>query len=178
MKLRRNSHEVRALAWELHERAGHPDGYDGPCWGPTLDDIDRAHALLNAEATQLEQATATIEHAKALLTVEARLRDIAPPEPPTPPLEPSSPQSDEIPIVHALLRGRSIGGERRDSPFECDTAGWVCRITGPPIYDADVIVYAPIGTIGWEPVTVTRHVYAQPGVDLTLPADYTVRITT
>lgn len=52
MNLRRNSHEVRALAWEIHERNGHPDGYDGPCWGPTLDETDEAFRALTDQPPQ------------------------------------------------------------------------------------------------------------------------------
>ena len=33
---------IAARAWELHHSNGHPEGYDGPCWGPTLAEIDEA----------------------------------------------------------------------------------------------------------------------------------------
>lgn len=33
MKLRLT--EEDRLAWELHRQNGHPEGYEGPCWGPT-----------------------------------------------------------------------------------------------------------------------------------------------
>ena len=29
-------------AMELHRRNGHPEGYVGPCWGPTLAELDEA----------------------------------------------------------------------------------------------------------------------------------------
>ena len=36
---RRIKRESQTDAWrrahELHRRNGHPEGYDGPCWGPT-----------------------------------------------------------------------------------------------------------------------------------------------
>lgn len=35
---------VQARAWELHHRNGHPTGYDGPCWGPTLAELEQAAA--------------------------------------------------------------------------------------------------------------------------------------
>lgn len=48
-KLRRNSHDVRDLAWEIHRENGHPPGYDGPCWGPTLDEIEQAYRELTGD---------------------------------------------------------------------------------------------------------------------------------
>lgn len=30
--------ETETLAWEIHRENGHAEGYDGPCWGPTLEE--------------------------------------------------------------------------------------------------------------------------------------------
>jgi|SRR5216684_1929039 len=29
-------------AWALHRKHGHPAGYEGPCWGPTLVELQEA----------------------------------------------------------------------------------------------------------------------------------------
>lgn len=33
---------IDAEAWRLHRANGHPEGYDGPCWGPTEDEKQQA----------------------------------------------------------------------------------------------------------------------------------------
>lgn len=38
--------EIRQLARELHRQNGHPEGYDGPCWGPTQAELEEAERLL------------------------------------------------------------------------------------------------------------------------------------
>jgi hypothetical protein len=35
-------------AWKLHRKNGHPAGYTGPCWGPTLDELDQARVIVTA----------------------------------------------------------------------------------------------------------------------------------
>jgi hypothetical protein len=40
---------VSRRAWELHRANGHPPGYDGPCWGPTEDEIEEARRQLDSE---------------------------------------------------------------------------------------------------------------------------------
>jgi len=34
--------DVLRIAWDLHRANGHPLGYDGPCWGPTMKEFDQA----------------------------------------------------------------------------------------------------------------------------------------
>jgi len=31
-------------AMELHRQHGHPEGYEGPCWGPTVAELEEARA--------------------------------------------------------------------------------------------------------------------------------------
>lgn len=42
MKRTRPIDEVQRRAWELHREHGHPKGYDGPCWGPTMAELEQA----------------------------------------------------------------------------------------------------------------------------------------
>jgi hypothetical protein len=37
---------VMAKAWALHKKNGHPEGYDGPCWGPTLEEMSQARVFV------------------------------------------------------------------------------------------------------------------------------------
>lgn len=34
--------EYMPVAWEIHRANGHPRGYEGPCWGPTQDEVTQA----------------------------------------------------------------------------------------------------------------------------------------
>ena len=34
--------DIMKRAWELHRANGHPKGYVGPCWGPTMEEIKQA----------------------------------------------------------------------------------------------------------------------------------------
>lgn len=43
---------VQVRAWELHRANGHPPGYDGPCWGPTLAELRQAQAEATAGAPE------------------------------------------------------------------------------------------------------------------------------
>lgn len=36
------SSPIQRRAWELHRQNGHPKGYDGPCWGPTMEETAQA----------------------------------------------------------------------------------------------------------------------------------------
>jgi hypothetical protein len=40
---------VQARAREIHDRNGHPVGYDGPCWGPTREEREQAKRELMGE---------------------------------------------------------------------------------------------------------------------------------
>lgn len=33
---------IDAEAWRIHRENGHPEGYDGPCWGPTIEERKQA----------------------------------------------------------------------------------------------------------------------------------------
>jgi len=51
--------EVRKVAWKMHLANGHQKGYDGPCWGPTLKELEEAEALVRKEreiATDIHRA--------------------------------------------------------------------------------------------------------------------------
>lgn len=37
---------IQREAWRLHRENGHPEGYDGPCWGPTQAEVEQARANL------------------------------------------------------------------------------------------------------------------------------------
>jgi hypothetical protein len=41
--------EVERLAWRFHHANGHPDGYDGPCWGPTEAELAEARRVVAEE---------------------------------------------------------------------------------------------------------------------------------
>lgn len=45
-KVRTRSARIQARARELHRC---PDGYSGPCWGPTYEDVHRATEMVNSE---------------------------------------------------------------------------------------------------------------------------------
>ena len=42
-----SAREVSLRAWELHRENGHPPDFDGPCWGPTPDELAQALAEVN-----------------------------------------------------------------------------------------------------------------------------------
>lgn len=48
---------IQAEACRLHAAEGHPEGYEGPCWGPTLANIEQAKA--NLAAAQPDPDTTT-----------------------------------------------------------------------------------------------------------------------
>lgn len=37
---------VREEAWRIHRAEGHPEGYEGPCWGPTAANVEQARKNL------------------------------------------------------------------------------------------------------------------------------------
>ena len=45
------SREVLDLAAQIHREHGEPPGYEGPCWGPTQEDVDEAERRLAAAGT-------------------------------------------------------------------------------------------------------------------------------
>jgi hypothetical protein len=42
------------LAWKLHHENGHPDGYDGPCWGPTMKEVEQVREQLSCARQELK----------------------------------------------------------------------------------------------------------------------------
>lgn len=44
----RKMSERERKAWTRHHEVGHPEGYDGPCWGPTAADYEYVDDLLGA----------------------------------------------------------------------------------------------------------------------------------
>lgn len=46
------SREVRELAARIHRERGEPPGYEGPCWGPTDDDMAEAKRRLAASSKE------------------------------------------------------------------------------------------------------------------------------
>jgi hypothetical protein len=48
---------VQREAWRIHHAEGHPDGYEGPCWGPTAQNVEQAKKNL-ARGSATSQPTA------------------------------------------------------------------------------------------------------------------------
>jgi hypothetical protein len=42
-------------AWELHRENGHPKGYEGPCWGPTLMETIQAQNEIREEDRAVQE---------------------------------------------------------------------------------------------------------------------------